>query len=111
MKKFIPLLISAVIIVGIFVFFYIMLKLNIVLNLPPFDSVTLPNLKAFSDWLIKSAATLSILGNLFQWLQKKAILSEDTIDNKVLTYLINFFSMQWFKGLTETNKKEETKNE
>lgn len=104
MKKYLPVFLAFIIIVAIFGFFYIANKLNLVLALPAFDSVTIPNFNAFSNWITKSVFTLSLLYNFFQWLQKKAILSEDTLDNKVLTYLINFFSMQWFKSIT--NKKE-----
>jgi len=110
MKKYIPLFIAAFIIVLIFVFFKIAGVLNLVLSLPDFDTVTMPNIKAFSDWVAKSVFTLSLLYNLFQWLQKKAILSNNNTDNQVLTYLINFFSLNWFKALTE-QKKEEIKNE
>lgn len=107
MKKFIPLFITAIIIICIFAFFQIMQKLNIVLNLPAFDPVTIPNMKAFSDWIIKSATTLSLFYNFFQWLQKKAILSENNTDNQVITYLMNFFSMQWFSNLTKKEIKDE----
>jgi len=110
MKKYIPFFIASTIIIIIFLFFKIASDLNMVLSLPDFDPVTMPNIKSFSDWIAKSIFTLSLFYNFFQWLQKKAILSENNTDNQILTYLINFFSLNWFKTLTE-QKKEEIKDE
>jgi len=104
-NKFAALLITIIIIIAIFIFFQIAQTFNLVISLPPFDSVTVPNIKSFSDWVGKSFVTISIFLNILQWLKVKAIQSPSTIDDKVLTYLLNFFSMNWFKNLTE--KKNE----
>lgn len=104
-NKFAALLITIIIIIAIFIFFQIAQTFNLAISLPPFDSVTVPNIKSFSDWVGKSFVTISIFLNILQWLKVKAIQSPSTIDDKVLTYLLNFFSMNWFKNLTE--KKNE----
>lgn len=100
MKKYIPAIISAFIVVGIFVFFYVMSKLQLTLSLTPFDPITMPIINSLSAWVAGSVFTLSLFYNFFQWLKTKAILSDNNTDNAILTYLINFFSLQWFKGLT-----------
>ena len=105
MKRIFPSLAAVFIIVAIFCFFYVASYLKLTLALPEFDKVTIPIVNSFSAWVAGSVFTLSILYNLFQWLKKKAILSRNNTDNQVLTYLINFFSMQWFKDITEQNKK------
>lgn len=105
MKKVISIVIFVSIVLAIFLFFYIAAKVKLIICLPSFDTVTIPNIEAFSNWMANSIVTLSLFYNFFQWLQKKAILSEDTIDNRVLTYLTNFFSMNWFKSITDKSKK------
>ena len=105
MKKAISIVIFVSVVLVIFLFFYIAAKVKLIICLPSFDTVTIPNIEAFSNWMANGIVTLSLFYNFFQWLQKKAILSEDTIDNRVLTYLTNFFSMNWFKSITDKSKK------
>lgn len=106
MKKAISIVIFVSVVLAIFLFFYTAAKVKLIICLPSFDTVTIPNIEAFSNWMANSIVTLSLFYNFFQWLQKKAILSEDTIDNRVLTYLTNFFSMNWFKSITNKSKKQ-----
>lgn len=103
MKKNLPIFLAAFIILAIFTFFSIASEFKLVLALPAFDPVTVPNINAFSDWITRSIVTISIFLNVFQWLKVKAIKSPGTVDDKVLTYLFNFFSLQWFKDITSKN--------
>ena len=105
MKKSIAFIAAIVITVSIFIFFWFMGKYELTICLPFFDKVTIPNLKAFAEWMAGSAATISIIGNILQFLKIKAIRSPGTLDDQILTYLKNIWSFNWFKSVTE--KKEE----
>ena len=64
-----------------------------------------PASEAFSVWTTKSVATLSLIGNVLQWLKKKATLSPNNTDDKIITYLVNFFSLEWFKNVSGKNNE------
>ena len=75
-------------------------------HIPDVDPYTLTVISEFARWIAANIITLSIIVNLLQWMKKKAIQSNNSLDDKIITWLLSFFTFGWFTSLTRTRKTD-----